>query len=163
MPVWREQKCWNRKKNREEEVTTRRGALIFGTEVGYSFARRWARFRPRPGLLAPPWPQPEREKGHKERSPGMVSRSDLMTATRKTEQFGEKLRISFWRTENTLMFRLRLVTLNNAAMHLSPHYRARINEPAHGWLRLTWQLWLHCPRCFPAICWVHKKPACGIK
>lgn len=74
-----------------------------------------------------------------------------------------KLTIPFWITENILMFRFHLFTLNNAVMHLSPDYRVRINKPVQGWLRLTPQLLLLYPRCFPVICWVLKKPACGIK
>lgn len=66
-----------------------RGSLIFGTRVWYSFGRRWTRFRPRPGLLPPLWPEMEREKGHKELSPGMFSSQELITGTLKTEQFWE--------------------------------------------------------------------------
>lgn len=149
----REQKC-----GKEEEVRTRSRCVVVENSQGrrvlwssgmkYDIAspEGWTRFRP--GLLAPLWPQPECEKGHKEWSPGMFSRLELIS----------KNWAKNWITENTLMFRLRLVTLNSAVMHLSPDYRTRINELTHGWLRLTWQLLLHCP----VICWVHKKPAYGI-
>lgn len=167
------QKCWNQKKN-EERRKSEQVADEWLEETRHALSSSGLRCdvaskESDPGSgqgrgLTPMRPQPEHEKGRNEWPSWHVFQVGIEYRDSKNWTMLRTLRVPFW-NDPWISWCLGSTSSHQTTLLRIYHQiiASEINEPVQGcWLRPTGERLLHCPRCFPVICWALKKPGCGI-